>query len=69
MSQQQFVPTPRFEEYSERFRDFYRMTRREDGVLLVEAHTNGRSHHDPAGEGHIRSTADYVREGRKNNFD
>src|SRR6516225_7593604 len=41
MSLQQFVPTPRFEEYSERFKDFYRMSRREDGVLLVEAHTNG----------------------------
>ena len=41
MSLQEFVPAPRFEEYSERFKDFYKMTRREDGVLLVEAHTNG----------------------------
>jgi enoyl-CoA hydratase/carnithine racemase len=41
MSLQEFAPTPRFEEYSERFKDFYKMTRREDGVLLVEAHTNG----------------------------
>jgi enoyl-CoA hydratase/carnithine racemase len=41
MSLQEFAPMPRFEEYSERFKDFYKMTRREDGVLLVEAHTNG----------------------------
>ena len=41
MSLQEFVPTPRFEEYSERFRDFFTMTRRKDGVLLVEAHTLG----------------------------
>ena len=41
MSLQGFVPTPKFEEYSERFRDFFTMTRREDGVLLVEAHTLG----------------------------
>ena len=39
MSLQEFVPTPRFEEYREAFRDFYRMERREDGVLLVAAHT------------------------------
>ena len=41
MSLQEFVTAPRFEEYSERFKDFYKMTRREDGVLLVEAHPNG----------------------------
>src|SRR3974390_625500 len=41
MSQQEFAPTPRFAEYSERFGDFYKMSRRQDGVLLVEAHTNG----------------------------
>jgi enoyl-CoA hydratase/carnithine racemase len=41
MSLQQFVPTPKLEEYSERFKDFFKFTRREDGVLLVEAHTNG----------------------------
>ena len=41
MSLQEFAPTPRFDEYSERFKDFYRMQRRADGVLLVEAHTNG----------------------------
>ena len=41
MSLQEFVPTPRFEEYRETFGDFYRMERREDGVLLVRAHTQG----------------------------
>jgi enoyl-CoA hydratase/carnithine racemase len=41
MSLQQFVPTPKLEEYSERFKDFFKFTRRADGVLLVEAHTNG----------------------------
>ncbi len=41
MSLQEFVPTPRFEEYSEAFGDFYRMERREDGVLLVRGHTQG----------------------------
>ena len=41
MSLQEFVPTPRFDEYREVFKDFYRMERRDDGVLLVEAHTRG----------------------------
>src|SRR5580658_9183671 len=42
MSLQEFVPTPRFAEYREAFKDFYRMERRDDGVLLVAAHTQGR---------------------------
>jgi len=41
VSLQEFVPTPRFDEYREVFKDFYRMERRDDGVLLVEAHTRG----------------------------
>src|ERR1700733_3846400 len=41
MSQQLFIPTPKFEEYKERFKEFYKMQRRADGVILVEAHTNG----------------------------
>lgn len=41
MSKQQFLPTPKFEEYREFFKDFYRMERRDDGVLLVQAHTGG----------------------------
>jgi hypothetical protein len=35
MSQQQFLPTPKFEEYKERFKDFYKMQRRVDGVILA----------------------------------
>src|SRR3954452_18819965 len=41
MSLQQFLPTPKFADYSEFFKDFFTMTRRDDGVLLVEAHTAG----------------------------
>jgi enoyl-CoA hydratase/carnithine racemase len=41
MSLQSFVPTPKLEDYAETFKDFFRFTRRDDGVLLVEAHTNG----------------------------
>jgi enoyl-CoA hydratase/carnithine racemase len=41
MSRQQFLPTPKFDEYREFFKDFYRMERRDDGVLLVQAHTDG----------------------------
>jgi hypothetical protein len=41
MPLQDFVPTPRFEDYSEAFKDFFRMERRDDGVLLVKAHTLG----------------------------
>jgi enoyl-CoA hydratase/carnithine racemase len=41
MSLQEFVPTPEFDEYSEAFKDFFRMERRDDGVLLVQAHTVG----------------------------
>lgn len=41
MSLQEFVPTPDFDEYSERFKDFFALERREDGVLLAKAHTLG----------------------------
>jgi enoyl-CoA hydratase/carnithine racemase len=41
MSLQRFVPTPRFEEYRETFEDFFELERREDGVLLARAHTQG----------------------------
>ena len=41
MSLQNFIPTQEFEEYRERFKDFYKLTRRSDGVLLAEAHTKG----------------------------
>lgn len=41
MSLVPFVPTPDFAEYSERFSDHFVMERRDDGVLLVRAHTRG----------------------------
>jgi len=41
MSLQEFVPPPRFEDYSQAFKDFFHMERRDDGVLLVKAHTLG----------------------------
>jgi enoyl-CoA hydratase/carnithine racemase len=43
VSQRAFVPTPRLEEYAERFRDYFTFERRDDGVLLVRAHTRGDS--------------------------
>lgn len=41
MSLQEFVPTPDFDEYSEAFKDFFKLERRDDGVLLAKAHTLG----------------------------
>lgn len=41
MSIQKFVPTPEFEEYKEAFKDFFALERREDGVILAQAHTLG----------------------------
>jgi enoyl-CoA hydratase/carnithine racemase len=43
MSLTSFVPTPDFEEYKERFKEHYKLERREDGVILVQAHTKGGS--------------------------
>ncbi|NMM28923.1 MAG: enoyl-CoA hydratase/isomerase family protein [Glaciimonas sp.] len=39
MSLQDFVVTPKFEEYKERFKNHYKLERRSDGVILVQAHT------------------------------
>jgi enoyl-CoA hydratase/carnithine racemase len=39
MALQEFIPTPKFEEYREVFKDFFKLERREDGVLLAQAHT------------------------------
>ena len=36
-----FVRTPEFDEYKERFKEHYKLERRDDGVLLVQAHTRG----------------------------
>ncbi|HZC40301.1 MAG TPA: enoyl-CoA hydratase/isomerase family protein [Streptosporangiaceae bacterium] len=41
MSLQEFVPAPRFAEYRETFAGFFRLDRRDDGVLLAQAHTQG----------------------------
>src|ERR1700680_2122649 len=41
MSLVDFVPTPKFEEYKERFKQHYKLERRADGVILVQAHTAG----------------------------
>jgi len=41
MSLAGFVPSPEFDDYKERFKAHFRLTRREDGVVLAEAHTNG----------------------------
>ena len=43
MSLQEFLPTPTFEQYRERFKDFFILDRRDDGVLLAQAHTRGDS--------------------------
>ena len=41
MSLVDFVATPKFEEYKERFKQHYKLERRKDGVILVQAHTKG----------------------------
>src|SRR6202035_3602757 len=41
MSLVDFVPTPKFEDYKERFKQHYKMERIKDGVIVVEAHTAG----------------------------
>jgi enoyl-CoA hydratase/carnithine racemase len=43
MSLQPFIPTPKFNDYKERFKDHYVLERRADGVILARAHTNGGS--------------------------
>ena len=43
MSLSPFVPTPRFDEYRETFKDHFKLNRRADGALLAQAHTRGRS--------------------------
>ena len=43
MSLQSFVPTPKFDDYKELFKDHYKLERRADGVVLAQAHTLGGS--------------------------
>ncbi|MGW6458664.1 enoyl-CoA hydratase/isomerase family protein [Streptomyces sp. NPDC055078] len=38
MSLQEFIPTPRFDDYKEQFRDFF-LLERTDGVIVARAHT------------------------------
>jgi enoyl-CoA hydratase/carnithine racemase len=40
MSQVSFVPSPEFEVYKEQFKEHFMLSRREDGVVLAQAHTN-----------------------------
>ncbi|MEV0290531.1 enoyl-CoA hydratase/isomerase family protein [Kribbella sp. NPDC050820] len=40
MSLQEFIPTPRFDDYREKFRDFFHLER-ENGVVVAAAHTAG----------------------------
>ncbi|NIB38690.1 enoyl-CoA hydratase/isomerase family protein [Pseudomaricurvus alkylphenolicus] len=39
MSLQNFVPTPQFSDYQEIFKENYKLSRSDDGVILAEAHT------------------------------
>lgn len=43
MSLTKFVKTESFQEYKERFKEHYKIDRRKDGVVIVQAHTNGGS--------------------------
>jgi enoyl-CoA hydratase/carnithine racemase len=43
MSLQPFIPTPKFEDYKERFKEHYILERRPDGVILAKGHTKGGS--------------------------
>jgi enoyl-CoA hydratase/carnithine racemase len=43
MSLQPFVPTQKFDDYKERFKNHYILERRADGVILAKAHTRGGS--------------------------
>src|SRR6202165_3465099 len=43
MSLTKFVATFKFEDYKERFKEHYKLERRDDGVILVQAHSAGGS--------------------------
>ena len=43
MSLQKFVPTPKFEEYKELFKDHFKLERSSDGIVLAQAHTLGET--------------------------
>lgn len=41
MSLQNFVSTPNFEDYRDAFKEFFKLERRDDGVVYAQAHTLG----------------------------
>jgi enoyl-CoA hydratase/carnithine racemase len=43
MSLQKFLPTPKFDEYQDLFKDHFKLERRANGVILAQAHTLGES--------------------------
>ena len=43
MSLQNFIPTPKFSDYKETFKDCYKLSRSDDGVIVAEAHTQNGS--------------------------
>ena len=43
MSRTKFVKWPKYEEYKEMFKEHFMMEKRDDGVLLVTMHTEGKS--------------------------
>lgn len=43
MSLQDFIPTPKFDDYKELFKNHYVLERSADGVILAQAHTKGDS--------------------------
>jgi enoyl-CoA hydratase/carnithine racemase len=43
VSLHEFISTPQFEDYQQLFKNNFHLTRRDDGVILAEAHTEGDS--------------------------
>jgi enoyl-CoA hydratase/carnithine racemase len=43
MSLQKFLPTPKFDEYQDFFKDHFKLERRANGVILAQMHTLGES--------------------------
>ena len=67
MSLVDFVATPKFEEYKERFKQHYKLERREDGVILVASAYRGRPDPIERGESSLGGPAfqDHRRRSRK----
>ncbi|BFM18178.1 enoyl-CoA hydratase/isomerase family protein [Maricurvus nonylphenolicus] len=43
MSLQKFIPTPKFEDYKETFKETHNLSRSDDGIIVAEHHTLGES--------------------------